>query len=370
MKLTCNCADLSNAIAPVASVATSIKANDMFGWITLKAENNTLDILGFNGETFIESRIETPVTEDGTACVEAKTFFGYVKRLVEFGEVEFSTSAKGLACKFAKNKSTIATRDKSGAEGFVVPTVETTFKVRMEELRKVILGTNYCVASSDTRMVLKSCCIAVQDDTLTAFCIDGVRIAHKTCNLAEPIANTIKLIVTAKCLTAVLNAFTNEEIVTIGANEHVVVFKSDKTTIALPLVDVQPFNIESQTKRMTARNIYAVDVKSLRGAVERALILSGSLEGAKSLAVDFAKGILTIGINNEKADTTESVAVDTVSALDENLRVFLNGDLLLDTLAHTKCDIVEFVVDSAVKPVIIRSQDNANDFDLILPLRG
>ena len=201
MKLVCAQRALAEGLAVVERAVPSKSPLPVLSNILLVTDDGRLKLVANNLEMAISAWVGADVAEVGRVTLPARLLSDFVSSLGG-GDVQMmlkpGTKTMNLRCgRYEANINGI------DAEDFpAVPSVGDGSRSRVpaKTLRSAINQVAFAAATDETRPVLSGVLVTIDGDQLTMAAADGFRLAVRTVEVAEPVAEKLSLLVPARTL--------------------------------------------------------------------------------------------------------------------------------------------------------------------------
>lgn len=349
----------------IVSKAVSQKASlPILEGIYIKAEAETLTIVGNDMDLGIECLIPAQVYEEGGIVLLAKTFMDIVRKLPN----------DTVTLKVNENRNAVITCQNieykilglSDDEFPSVPEIEKENEFSIEEgtLKNMIRRTLYAVSQNESRIVLTGSLFEVKGDNLNVVSVDGFRLALRREKVTS--SGDFSFIVPGKTLGELVKILREDDSkVNIGLTERYVSIKTENAKVVSRLIEGNYLNYE---KTIPAVNNYSVviPVSSVMESVERCEPIIAADETKSPIRFHFTQKELII-----KCITATGQIVDTLEIPfeGEETEIGFNNRYIHDALKAAETDVAKLEFNSNLSPCIIRPIDNDSFIQMVLPVR-
>ena len=201
MKLVCAQRALAEGLAVVERAVPSKSPLPVLSNILLVTDDGRLKLVANNLEMAISAWVGAEVADEGAVTLPARLLSDFVSTLVG-GDVQMvlKPGTKTMQLKAGRYEANINGID---AEDFpAVPSVGDGSRSRVpaKTLRSAINQVAFAAATDETRPVLSGVLVTIDGDQLTMAAADGFRLAVRTVEVAEPVAEKLSLLVPARTL--------------------------------------------------------------------------------------------------------------------------------------------------------------------------
>ena len=363
MKFVCDGLTLSEAVMKVSKACAVRTTAPVMECIKLEAYGEELMLLATDGELAISKTIKAEIFEEGAVCVPGKLFSDYLGKL-SGEEVALSTVDKGLEIRYKDAASFFQTISAEEFPKLNLSIGENSAVMKQKDLRTIIAETVFCCAQDDSRPVLKGCLLTFKD-RLTAFALDGYRLALSETDIVAKSGETA-VICPARTLSEISRMLTDDEAeITIFTEGGMLLVNADDMTVLSRLYSgefIKPENV-IPTRFAT---VATLSRQELISGVERAAVL---IRGDKNnlITVDVGGGLVKISSVSDLGNMAESVPAD-IDGVD--LTISMNAKYLLDALKALGEERVTLSFGGAISPFILQNAEKKTALYLILPVRN
>ncbi len=363
MKFVCDGATLSEAVVKVSKACAVRTTAPVMECIKLEASGEEVTLLATDGELAISKTIRAEIFEEGGICVPGKLFADYIGKLTD-EEVAVSTTEKGLEVRYKDAASNFQTIPAEEFPKLNLGIGENSVVMNQRELRTIIGATVFCCAQDDSRPILKGCLLEFKD-RLTAFALDGYRLALADAPILSKSGETT-VICPARTLTEISRMLTeDEEEITIYTEGGMLLVRTEDLTVLSRLYNGEFIRRENviPTNFLTTALLRRAELIS---GVERAAIF---IRGDKNnlITLDIGGGLVKISSKSEFGDMTEKVPAEIDGP---DLTISMNAKYLLDALKALGEESVTLSFGSAISPFVLRNAEKKDALYLILPVRN
>lgn len=364
MKVSVNGLDLYDAVSRVIKATSTRNLNPILEGIKLTAYEDSLTLTGSDIELSIEKRIKADVIRDGEAVVPGKFLFDYTKHMdsapidLDLGENRMMT------IRYQDSSSRIKCQNEDEYPPVTLLNNAEHFTITQRDLKDLISKIIFCVATDDTRPILKGCSLSVVDDTVCGVALDGFRLAKCVKPVTETTAN-MSMVLPTRSLTEIQKLLSDtDEPVTIYRQKSFIMLELDNTKITTRLLDgdytsyqqmlVQPFETQIILNRA-----------QFETGIERVSLLS-RIEKNNLIKLDVKENLVYINSESDLGRADEKLVVKMDG---KDVFIALNARYLLDSLKAISDEFVRLKVYRPDKPCVLTSVDEDEPFlYLILPI--
>ena len=368
MKIVCYKDKILKAINSVVKGVASKTTMPILEGILIQTNDNEIKLTTYDLELGIEYTIECDVKEQGSTVVNAIMFSEIIRKLPDT-EIYLSLNDKNLLeieCEGSLYK--LATMNPDEFPELPKIEVENSIEIEQNNLKNMIRKTIFAVSSEESRPIFTGCLFEIENNKLTLVCVDGFRLALRSCFLKQQ-SNNFKAVIPGKTLNELNKIITDSfEPVKIGVSKNQAVFNMDDCKVVTRILDGEFLNYKNVIPSNWETRI-KVNKNNIQNSFERvSLISSSSIEKEKKypVKVQVDIGKVTISCTNQTGDAKEELYVSTEG---KNLEAGFNPKYFLDCLKAIDDEEVYIEFGTSISPSLVKSIENNDYTYMILPIR-
>ncbi|MBQ5930092.1 MAG: DNA polymerase III subunit beta [Clostridia bacterium] len=364
MKFICEGTVLSEAAFTVSKACAAKTVTPILECIKLKAENDGVTLMAYDGEISIEKKIKAEVLEEGELCVNGKTFSDFIGK-ISMLEVSIATSDKGIVIRYAECESYMQALPADDFPRFFNRSTEGKeyFEVNENEFKTLISQIVFCCATAESRPILKGALLTAKNGILEGSALDGFRMANSYCDIVGNSAD-MKIVCPARTLTEISRM--------LGEGESLKVY-ADKNSLSVAVRDTVIGSRLYAGEFVKKENVYPLDFVSkvsvkrseLIDSIERASVL---IRGEKNsfIQFDIKMNKIIITANSEMGKVEETVGADLDG---KELKIAMNGKFVLDAVKALTEETIVMSFNTSVSPFTLTNASESRCQYLVLPVR-
>ena len=242
MNVSCLQENLQRSLAQVSRAVATKTALPVLSNVLLSTDDGRLRIAATNLEIGITTWIGAAIETEGQITVDARLLAEFVNTLPN-ETVTLSVDRDRLSLQVKCG------RDKAAINGLhpddfpVIPRLDGdayVANVNPQTLREMIGQVEFAAATDESRPVLAGVLIRFEGETLTLAAADGFRLAVRTGQLEEPVAERLEVIVPARALrelSRIIGDHADPVQLAITPNRNQVLVRVDETEFLSRLID-------------------------------------------------------------------------------------------------------------------------------------
>lgn len=375
VKITCKQQDLSRGLSVVSHAVSSRSTLPILANILLATDNGRLKLYATNLEIGINCWIEAQIHEEGSTTVPARLISDLVNSLPQAPiDLIADEDAYTLNVKSLRTSATIKGMDPS--EFPLSPTTEGSeppVQIDSATLKEMIAQVAFAAADDDSRPVLTSVLVQVQNEKMTFAAADAFRLAVRTVPLPGDSLSRGDILIPARTLSELARILPSEGMVQmiVTPNRSQVLFHTENVDLLSRLIEGTFPNFrqiipKDYTTRVTVETKeFAAAVKSVTPfARDSSNITRIKISGGESDGM--GAGTLTVEATAEDIGSNVSTINAAVDGPDQ--QIIFNVKYLSDVLGVLDTPELALEVTSASRPGVIRPVGAADYTYVIMPM--
>ncbi|SET74924.1 DNA polymerase-3 subunit beta [Oceanobacillus limi] len=366
-------------IASVQDVMKAISNRTAIPILTgmkIEVKNHGITLTGSNSDISIESYI--PAEEDGIVNVEqieegsivlqAKYFPDIVRKLPE-QTVEFEVD-ENLKVTIRSGKAEFNLNGQDAEEYPHLPKLQTddSFEMPIDILKSLIKQTVFAVSTMETRPILTGVNVKLNQDKLSFTATDSHRLASREITVKADGINDLNVVIPGKSLNELNKILDDtEETVEISVTNNQILFRTKHLIFLSRILDGNYPETSRLIPEQSKTTIH-VNTKELLNTIDRASLLAKEEHNNVVRLTTLENNIVEISSNSpEVGKVTEEITVQSFEG--EELKISFSSKYMLDALKAMEVDEVNIDFTGAMRPFIIRPENDDSILQLILPVR-
>lgn len=358
--------NLSNVIKAISTkniipILNGIKFEMTDDGLYLTATDGELTI-----QTFIESKKIKNVKEKGIIIIQSKYLLDIIRKMPE-DNINIEV-IDGLKIKIFTNKNQYSLNclDPKEYPKFEIDRSKTLIKLESNILKMLISQTSFAISTQESRPLLTGINLKINGNLLEMTATDSYRLAKKTFILNENIKDEVNIVIPGKNLIEFDKILTENKEVEIHIFSSKILFKYDNILFQSNLLSGTYPNT-SNLIPTDFELIVDVNLSEYFAAIDRAALLTQSKE----------KNIVKMSINENdmhiSSFSSEIGKVDEEVSIKKNnnqtLDISFSAKYMLEALRTLKEEKIIILLNSEVKPIVIKTVKDETLIQLILPIK-
>lgn len=350
-------------------ILTGIKIEASYEGIKLTGSDSDISI-----ESFIPSEedgiIHVENIEPGSIVVQSKYFPDIIRKLplktVEINTTEdYKVNIISGGSEFHLNG-----QDPNEYPQLPVLYTENSFTLSNSVLKEIIKQTVYAVSTVETRPILTGVNMTLNNDSLNFVATDSHRLAsrHLSIELVENQLNLKNVVIPGKSLGELNKIIEeNDDPISISVTENQILFQTKNLYFLSRLLDG---NYPETTRLIPdhSKTTILTNTKQLLNAIDRASLLAR--ENKNNVVKLETKGNNRLEISGHTPEVGQVIEEVNAEAIDgEELKISFSAKYMLDALKIIESENVKIEFTGAMRPFIIKPENDHDILQLILPVR-
>lgn len=374
MKLTCLQENLKRGLATVSHAVAGKSTLPVLANVLLATDGGRLKLAATNLEVGITHWIGAQVNEEGAVTVPARLLADVVGSLPN-DRITLTLDARTQTVRLECGRFTSNIKGIEADEFPTIPSVadcEPAVSLAPDVLREAIDQVAFAAATDESRPVLVGVLVRLRDTRMFLAAADGFRLATRTVNLPEPVAQPMEFIVPARALAEVARIAADAEgnvsiIVTPGGGQ--VLFHTESTELVSRLIEGKFPDIERIIPQQYTTRV-VTDTTELTKAVKLASYFATASQNVVKLVVEpggeLGPGRLVISAN--AAEVGDNTGELDCMVQGEGGPIALNVKYLADLLAVVKTAQLAIETQSPQSPGVFRPVGQEGYLHIIMPM--
>jgi DNA polymerase III subunit beta len=374
MKLSCLQENLKRGLAIVGHAVAGKSTLPVLSNILLATDDGRLKLAATNLEIGITCWIGAKIDEEGAITIPAKLLSDYVGNLPN-DKISLALDARTQTVHLACARFEASIKGIEAEEFPVIPTVadrEPTVAFPPGLLRETIDQVAFAAATDDTRPVLAGVLIRLRGKTATFAAADGFRLALRTIELPEPVAEPQEVIVPARALLELARIIGDVEDnieVTITPSGGQVLFHTESIDLVSRLIEgrypdierIIPANFATRTVLETQDLSKAVKLASYFANVSSNIVRLTMESGG-----ELGPGRLTISANAAEVGDNKGALDGMVHG--EGGQIALNVKYLAEALNAIKTSQIAIETQTPQNPGVFKPVGAEGYIHIVMPM--
>lgn len=354
MKFTANTDDFKTALTKASKGIGKVSPLAIIENVMLTVRNNLCTLTATNLEQYISTKFKVEAEEDGELVfTDTKSLLKAIKFFTGYQVVLETTVGGVLEIKCGNKGANQSFREADGFPGFRSLSDKKSVIAKAYSVKKLterFKNTNYAASNSSAKPVMTG----IHFDTENMVGCDGYRLA-----LSKDPSLTVDspFTVPPKAIELVSTVLEGE--ISINRDEKYISFQDSQTEVTSRLLEGEYLNYR-QVMTQNGQWTVPVNVKEF----EDGLKYLNTFNNVKAPSpIKFSENKLSL---NTSAGTYSS---DINTHCYEGCDIGFNALFMMDALKQFKSDAVKLNIAGAVNPITITSEDDRENFALVLPVR-
>ncbi len=335
--------------------------------ILLKASDGKLSYSSTDLRVGFQTSEAVKIEEDGEVVVPAKVFSEFIATLSP-GVIEIKTDGDLLVVSQKKTKVKIPTFTAAEFPPFPEVSGEEVV-IPMEKFVQAVQAVIYTASLDETRPVLASLLLRIDEGVMTCACTDGYRLSVAKQVLDEKDDKALKVLLPAKSMQEAMGviAHSNTKTVRLSVSRELsqTFISVGNFVILLRMVEGEfpPFE-----KIIPASFVFetSLDRGEWLSALKTAMVFAK--DSSQVVTLEFTDGQCRVVSASASVGEQEGV-VESTGKTSELKKIAFNGKFLMDILTRLEGDRVEFKMNDELKPGVLLPEGKEYPLSVIMPFK-
>lgn len=238
--------------------------------------------------------------------------------------------------------------------------------IKGDIFKTIINQTVFAISTQELRPILTGIKFKFTKDTLEAVATDSYRLAKKNIKLSSSVEKELEIVIPGKNIIELEHIITDDDDIEIHIFNNKVLFKYKNINFQTNILSGTYPNTSNLIPSEFAY-IIKVNKRNFNDAIDRAALLTqGKDKNIVKMFLDNTK--MTINsYASEIGKVEEQLTVETNNA--EHLEISFSSKYMLESLKTMEEEDILLLLNSDVKPLIIKSLTDESLIQLILPIK-
>lgn len=366
---------LLNSIQAVSNAISSRTVIPILTGMKIDVLPTKIILTGSNSDMTIQSHIES--VQDDEEIISNITPGSIVLPVPHFPEIIKKLPENIVTISVEDNYKTVITSGKAlftlyGQSSEEYPQIrmnegEENLQINVKALKTLIKQTVFAVSQMETRPILTGVNVTTKNNLLTFTATDSHRLALRS----VPIETDLELnntVIPGKNLQELNKIYEDDDgMIHISFTENQVLFHNNETYFLSRLLSGN-YPETSRLIPTESKTTIHTFTKDLIDTIERAALLSNRDQNNVIRLDTIGKSAIEISSNSPEIGNVKE-QLDVISIEGEDLKISFSSRYMLDTLRTINSERVEISFAGPMRPFVIRTPEEENILQLILPVR-
>jgi len=348
-------------------ILTGMKLEVRQHGITLTGSDSDISIESFI-PTEEDEQINIENIEEGSIILQAKYFPEIIRKLPENTvEIETDENMK-VTIRSGNAEFSLNGQDAEEYPQIMQVQADESFELPIDLLKGLIKQTVFAVSTMETRPILTGVNLTLKDEKLNFTATDSHRLASRDIPIETSNIEFSNVVIPGKSLNELNKILDDtEEKVEISMSNNQILFRTKHLKFMSRLLDG---NYPETSRLIPDESLtkISVNTRNLLQTIDRASLLAK--EEHNNVVRLVTKGDNTIEITGSSSEIGQAVEDISVQSIEgEELKISFSSKYMMDALRAIEVDEINIEFTGAMRPFIIRPQNDDPIIQLILPVR-
>ena len=367
---------LLNSIQAVSNAISSRTVIPILTGMKIDVVQSKIILTGSNSDITIQSHIPIQVDDEeiisdiepGSIVLPVPHFPEIIKKLPE--ELVTITVEENFKTVITSGKAVFTLYGQSSSEypQIKIDEGEKQLNIKCKDLKTLIRQTVFAVSPMETRPILTGVNVTIEDKLLTFTATDSHRLALRSFPIERHQLETTNVVIPGKSLQELNKIFDdNDETIHMEILNNQVLFYTENIYFLSRLLSG---NYPETARLIPTESKTTLDVftKDLIHTIERAALLSSRDQNNVIRLDTIDQNSIEISSNSPEIGNVKE-QLGAISIKGEELKISFSSRYMLDTLRTIDSERVQINFTGAMRPFVIKTPEEENILQLILPVR-
>lgn len=367
---------LLNSIQAVSNAISSRTVIPILTGMKIDVVQSKIILTGSNSDITIQSHIPIQVDDEeiisdiepGSIVLPVPHFPEIIKKLPE--ELVTITVEENFKTVITSGKAVFTLYGQSSSEypQIKIDEGEKQLNIKCKDLKTLIRQTVFAVSPMETRPILTGVNVTIEDKLLTFTATDSHRLALRSFPIERHQLETTNVVIPGKSLQELNKIFDdNDETIHMEILNNQVLFYTENIYFLSRLLSG---NYPETARLIPTESKTTLDVftKDLVHTIERAALLSSRDQNNVIRLDTIDQNSIEISSNSPEIGNVKE-QLGAISIKGEELKISFSSRYMLDTLRTIDSERVQINFTGAMRPFVIKTPEEENILQLILPVR-
>lgn len=317
-------------------------------------------------KTFIDKKEITNITTEGLVIIQSKYLLDIIRKMPgEIIDFELTDSLK-INIVSENSQYNLNCLDPKEYPQIKIEENKNPLIIKSDIFKLIINQTSFAISNQELRPLLTGINFKVSGKIMEVIATDSYRLAKKNIILDQPAEDEINIVIPGKNIIEFDRIITNDEAIEMHIFNNKVVFKYKNIIFQTNLLNGTYPNTANLIPS-EFEIIINTDLNNYFAAIDRAALLTQSKD----------KNIVKMKIKNnsmiinsyasEIGKVEEKLKIET--SKDANIDISFSSKYMLDALKTFKEEEIIILLNSEIKPIVLKSVKDESLIQLILPIK-
>lgn len=366
MKLSIARSALVDALSIVSKGMSSRSTLPILSGVLFSAQEGKLTLQSTDLEVSVRHSVAALIDDDGQVVIPGRLLSDIVRSLPE-AAVTLETDGDHVLVRCQQSSFTVKTLNSSDFPRFPEVSVDRSFNLPSSVMSSMVRKVAKAVSRDETRAVLTGVLMVIDGPMIKMVATDSYRLAMDEVVLEESAGAEIEVVVPGRALDEATKIASGSPDVTLGVSDNQVVFEfGDTTFVARRIEGTFPNYKQLVPERTDDDTVITIPTDELAAAVKRVSLLA--LHNSP-LRVTVSVEDQTLSLSATTQDVGDASEDLMVKVEGKDVEIAFNHSFMTDGLASIGTDTVSLLIQSSMKPGLLRSGEGEDFRYLLMPVR-
>lgn len=344
----------------IIPVLSGIKIDLTNEGLFLTASNDDIAI-----QTFISKDNIKDNNEIGSIIVPGRYFLEIIRKL-EDDILNIETDGLKIIISTKRGEYSLNGMNSKDFPNIKMDVGENPIILEQKILKTIIAQTSFAVSTQESRPILTGINVEIDKDVLTFVATDSYRLSKKIIHLDNIRKEKINIVIPGKNLIELSKLINDDNTIELHIFQNSILFKTDEMLFQSRLLN----GTYPDTSKLIPNEFeltLSVNLIELMNTIDRVSLLTNEKE--KNLVkMNVVKNNIILSSNSQEIGKMEET-MDIEKDKDIDMQIAYSSKYMMEALRSLRCEIVEIKLSSEIKPIIIKSHNDDNLIQLVLPIK-
>ena len=360
----------------IIPVLSGIKIDLTNEGLFLTASNDDIAI-----QTFISKDNIKDINEIGSIIVPGRYFLEIIRKL-EDDILNIETDGLKIIISTKRGEYSLNGMNSKDFPNIKMDVGENPIILEQNILKTIIAQTSFAVSTQESRPILTGINVEIDKDVLTFVATDSYRLSKKIIHLDNIRKEKINIVIPGKNLIELSKLINDDNAIELHIFQNSILFKTDEMLFQSRLLN----GTYPDTSKLIPNEFeltLSVNLIELMNTIDRVSLLTNEKE--KNLVkMNVVENNIILSSNSQEIGKMEET-MDIEKDKDIDMQIAYSSKYMMEALRSLRCeiveiklknkskdpevDIVEIKLSSEIKPIIIKSHNDDNLIQLVLPIK-
>ncbi len=360
---------LNDKLNIVAKAISSKNIIPVLSGIIFELNEEGLNLLASNDDitikTFIDIKNIEKIEEKGSIIIPGRYLLEIIRK-IEDEFIEIETDGLKIIISTKTGEYTLNGMDANEFPNIKFELVDKPIILNQLILKNIINQTCFAASTQESRPILTGVNFKIEKSILECIATDSYRLSKKTINLNNN-DNNLNIVIPGKNLLELLKILPEEDgNIEIHILSNSVLIKTDEMLFQSRLLN----GSYPDTSKLIPENFeltLTLKLTEIYNAIDRVSLLTSEKDKNLIKMEIMEDEIILSSTSQEIGKIEERIKLE--NKIKSEMKIAYSSKYMLEALRSLKCENIEIKLNGEIKPIIIKSVEDDNLIQLVLPIK-